>query len=155
MSFEINNSTYDDNQIIKNNEKLDERLSKDRIEWKDKINDLVFKIKNINDLADCQITMLSYRQILLDRLVDFKTMIYKRKSTLEKYYKSRFRYYTIDYDIKLSSSEKSQFIKADLSALSTQIDMLQSHIDYYYECIKTLDNLAFAIRNRIRLEDEN
>ena len=34
------------------------------------------------------------------------------------------------------------------------MEMLQSHIDYYYECIKTLDNMAFAIRNRIRLDDE-
>ena len=57
-------------------------------------------------------------------------------------------------DVKLTNGEKHQFIKADLSTLRTQLDMLQSHIDYYYECIKTLDNMAFAIRNRISLDDK-
>ena len=145
---------FDDTQIKKANEELETRLANDRIEWKNKINDLVHKIKNMNDLAECQVNMLSYRQILLDKVTDFKTMIYKRNATWERYYRNQYREYTLNYDVKLTSGEKHQFIKADLSALRTQIDMLQSHVDYYYECIKTLDNMAFAIRNRIRLDDE-
>jgi len=145
---------FDDTQIKKANEELETRLANDRIDWKNKINDLVHKIKNMNDLAECQVNMLSYRQILLDKVTDFKTMIYKRNATWERYYRNQYREYTLNYDVKLTSGEKHQFIKADLSALRTQIDMLQSHVDYYYECIKTLDNMAFAIRNRIRLDDE-
>lgn len=145
---------FDDTQTKKSNEELEIRLSKDRIEWKDKINILVHKIKNMNELADCQVSMLSYRQILLDKVTEFKTMIYKRNATWERYYRSQYREYTLNYDVKLTSGEKHQFIKAELSSLKTQIDMLQSHVDYYHECIKTLDNLAFAIRNRIRLDEE-
>jgi hypothetical protein len=145
---------FDDTQLKVANEELESRLTKDRIDWKDKINELVHKIKNMSELADCQVSMLSYRQILLDKVTDFKTMIYKRNGTWERYYRSQYREYTLNYDVKLTSGEKHQFIKADLSALRTQIDMLQSHVDYYYECIKTLDNLAFAIRNRIRLDEE-
>jgi gluconate kinase len=146
---------FDDSQIKSANDELETKLGKDRVEWKDKINNLVHKMKNMNELSDCQISMLSYRQILLDKTSDFKTMIYKRNATWEKYYRSQYREYTLNYDVKLTSGEKHQFIKADLSALKTQIDMLQSHVDYYYECIKTLDNLAFAIRNRIRLDEEH
>jgi gluconate kinase len=145
---------FDDTQIKQANEELETRLANDRVDWKNKINDLVHKIKNMNDLAECQVNMLSYRQILLDKVTDFKTMIYKRNATWERYYRQQYREYHLNYDIKLTSGEKHQFIKADLSALRTQIDMLQSHVDYYYECIKTLDNMAFAIRNRIRLDDE-
>lgn len=145
---------FDDSQIKSANEELELRLTKDRVEWKDKINELVHKMKNMNELSDCQISMLSYRQIILDKTSDFKTMIYKRNATWERYYRSQYRDYTLNYDVKLTSSEKHQFIKADLASLKTQIDMLQSHVDYYYECIKTLDNLAFAIRNRIRLDEE-
>jgi len=145
---------FDDTQIKQANGELETRLANDRIDWKNKINDLVHKIKNMNDLAECQVNMLSYRQILLDKVTDFKTMIYKRNATWERYYRNQYREYTLNYDVKLTSGEKHQFIKADLSALRTQIDMLQSHVDYYYECIKTLDNMAFAIRNRIRLDDE-
>lgn len=145
---------FDDTQLKAANEELEPKLSKDRVDWKDKINELVHKIKNMGELSDCQISMLSYRQILLDKVTDFKTMIYKRNGTWERYYRAQYREYTLNYDVKLTGGEKHQFIKADLSALRTQIDMLQSHVDYYYECIKTLDNLAFAIRNRIRLDEE-
>ena len=145
---------FDDTQIKEANEELESRLAKDRKEWKDKIKDLIGKIKNMNELSECQVRMLSYRQILLDKVSDFKTTIYKRNATWERYYKNQYREYSINYDVKLTSGEKHQFIKADLSSLKTQMEMLQSHIDYYYECIKTLDNMAFAIRNRIRLDDE-
>ena len=145
---------FDDTQIKEANEELESRLAKDRTEWKDKIKDLISKIKNMNELSECQVRMLSYRQILLDKVSDFKTTIYKRNATWERYYKNQYREYSINYDVKLTSGEKHQFIKADLSSLKTQMGMLQSHIDYYYECIKTLDNMAFAIRNRIRLDDE-
>lgn len=145
---------FDDTQIKVANEELELKLSKDRIEWKNKITELISTIKNMSAISDCQINMLSYRQILLDKVTDFKTMIYKRNATWERYYRSQYREYTINYDVKLTSGEKHQFIKAELSSLKNQIDLLQSHVDYYYECIKTLDNLAFAIRNRIRLDDE-
>lgn len=145
---------FNDTQIKEANEELESKLFKDRAEWKDKITELIRTIKNMNAISDCQINMLSYRQILLDKVTDFKTMIYKRNATWEKYYRSQYREYTLNYDVKLTSGEKHQFIKAELSSLKNQIDLLQSHVDYYYECIKTLDNLAFAIRNRIRLDDE-
>ena len=145
---------FDDTQIKQSNEELELRLTGDRVEWKNKISELILKIKNMNELSVCQVSMLSYRQILLDKVTDFKTMIYKRNATWERYYRAQYREYTLNYDVKLTSGEKHQFIKADLGSLRTQIDMLQSHVEYYQECIKTLDNLAFAIRNRIRLDDE-
>jgi hypothetical protein len=85
---------------------------------------------------------------------ELKNTIYKRNAAWERYYKIEYREYSINYDLKLTGGEKHQFIRADLSSLKNQIEMLQGHVEYYQECIKTLDNLAFAIRNRIRLDDE-
>ena len=108
----------------------------------------------MNDLAECQVLMLSYRQILLDKITDFKTTKNKRNAAYDRYFKIQYREYSVNYDVKLTSGEKTAFIKADLSNLRTQMEVLQSHIDYYQECIKTCDNLAFAIRNRISLDDK-
>ena len=145
---------YDDTKIKEANEELEKRLAKDRDNWKGKISELVGKLKNMNSLADCQVMMLSYRQILLDKITDFKTTKNKRQATYDKYYKIQYREYSVNYDIKLTSGEKVAFIKADLANLRTQMDMLQSHMDYYQECVRTLDNMAFAIRNRINLDDK-
>ena len=145
---------FDDTKIKEANDRLEDRLTQDRLEWRDKIKDLIYKSKNMSELAECQVYMLSYRQIILDKMGEFKTTIYKRKATWEKYFKEAWRNYSLDYDLKLTGGEKQQFIKADLASLKTQISLLESHVEYYHECIRTLDNMAFAIRNRIRLEDD-
>jgi len=146
--------SYNETNVQNANAELEKRLVSDRNDWQDKIKTLIQKIKSVSELADCQVHMLSYRQILLDKIAEFKTIVYKRNASLDKYYRSQYREYTLNYDIKLTSGEKNSFIKAELSALRTQINILESHINYYQECIKTLDNMAFAIRNRIRLNDE-
>ncbi len=143
----------DIDKITEANQKLEEQLVKDRGEWKDKIKDLIVKSKNYNDLAECQVMMLSYRQILLDKVSEFKATIYKRNAAWDKYWKDAYRNYSINYDIKLTNGEKNAFIKADLAPLKIQINLIESHVDYYDQCIRTLDNMAFAIRNRIQLED--
>lgn len=145
---------FDDSKIKQSNEELEQRLIKDRTDWKNKIVELVAQIKVMRSLSDCQVNMLSYRQMLLDKMGELKNTIYKRNAAWERYYKVEYREYSISYDLKLTSGEKHQFIRADLSALKNQIEMLQGHVEYYQECIRTLDNMAFAIRNRIRLEDE-
>lgn len=136
------------------NDELEKKIIKDRSDWGGKIQDLVQLIKSMNSLSECQVYMLSYRQTLLDKVSDFKTNIYKRNAVWERHFKSKWREYSLNYDLKLTNGEKTQFIKADLSDLKTQISLLESHVDYYLECIRTLDNMAFAIRNRIRLDDD-
>tara|TARA_R100000655_G_scaffold30834_1_gene61954 strand:- start:9871 stop:10317 length:447 start_codon:yes stop_codon:yes gene_type:complete len=140
-------------KINEANIKLESQLVKDRDDWKTKIKDLIVKSKNYNDLAECQVMMLSYRQILLDKVSEFKSTIYKRNAAWDKYWKELYRNYSLNYDIKLTNGEKNAFIKADLAPLKTQINLIESHVDYYDQCIRTLDNMAFAIRNRIQLED--
>ena len=88
-------------KILEANIKLEEQLVKDRIEWKDKIKTLIVNSKNYNELAECQVLMLSYRQILLDKISEFKSTIYKRNAAWDKYWKESYRNYSLNYDIKL------------------------------------------------------
>lgn len=146
---------YDDQQIASDNQQLSQRLEEDRALWADRIKGIVRDTKQMNKLADVQVSMLSFRQMLIDKTVEFKNILYRRKSSWDKYFKVKYREYSINYDVKLNSSEKASFIKADLSALKTQINMIETHIEYYGECIRTLDNMAFAIRNRIKLNEDD
>jgi len=114
---------FDDTKIKEANEELESRFLKDRTDWKNNIQVLVYKIKNVRELSDCQVDMLSYRQMLLDKIADLKNVIYKRNAAWEKYYKTQYREYTLNYDIKLTGGEKHQFIKADLGSLKNQIDI--------------------------------
>ena len=130
---------------------LESRLKQDRDVWRLKITEIIRNIKDITLLSETQVLMLSYRQMLLDKISDMKGNLYRRNGDYESYYKTRFRFYTLDYDIKLTGGEKDRFVKTDLMPLKRQINILETHLEFYSECIRTLDNMAFAIKNRITL----
>ena len=59
---------YNDTSTGEANEILATRLATDRSNWKEKITNLVGLLKEMANLAECQVLMLSYRQILLDKI---------------------------------------------------------------------------------------
>ena len=71
---------YNDAATGEANEELAKRLAKDRDDWKGKISHLVSLLKEVRNLSECQVTMLSYRQILLDKITDFKTTKQKKEN---------------------------------------------------------------------------
>ncbi len=144
--MEFNKQAIEEKTIV-----IEEKLKADREQWGTKISDLVSKLKDVSQLADVQVFMLSYRPMLLDKSSEMKGNLFKRNGDYEELYQRRFRYYTLEYDIKLTGGEKEKFVKADLMPIRRQINILESHIEFYSECIRTLDNMAFAIKNRITI----
>lgn len=141
----------DDKKIIEQNAKLEEELAKERAEWKDKVIELINMMKDNKKLSEAQVFQLSYRQQVQEKLATYRILMEKRQGVLETQTTSRFRDYTLNYDIKLSSSEKSSFVSADLNALKQQISMIKTQITYFEECVKTLDNFGFAVRNKLEI----
>jgi hypothetical protein len=141
----------DDDNINKTNITLEERFKEERADWNNKIITLIESIKYTQKLAEAQITQLSYRQMLQDKLVEYRILHEKRQEIFDKQTVDRFREYKLSYDIKLSSSETQAFVQSDCKALKLQIKMIQTQIIYFEESIKTLDNLGFAIKNKIEI----
>ena len=141
----------DDKKIIEQNAKLEDELAKERSEWKDKVIELINMMKDNRKLSEAQIFQLSYRQQAQEKLAAYRILMEKRQGVLETQTTARFRDYTLNYDIKLSSSEKSSFVSADLNALKQQISMIKTQIIYFEECVKTLDNFGFAVRNKLEI----
>ena len=141
----------DDDNINKTNITLEERFKEERVDWNNKIITLIESIKYTQKLAEAQITQLSYRQMLQDKLVEYRILHEKRQEVFDKQTVDRFREYKLSYDIKLSSSETQAFVQSDCKALKLQIKMIQTQIVYFEESIKTLDNLGFAIKNKIEI----
>jgi hypothetical protein len=141
----------DDKKIIEQNAILEKELENERKEWKDKVIELVNMMKDNKKLSESQVFQLSYRQQVQEKLAAYRILIEKRQGMLETQSTARFRDYTLNYDIKLSSSEKSSFVSADLNALKQQINMIKTQITYFEECVKTLDNFGFAVRNKLEI----
>ena len=141
----------DDKKIVEQNIKLEDELKKEREEWKDKVIELINMMKDNKNLSEAQVFQLSYRQQVQEKLAAYRILVDKRQSMLETQMTSRFRDYCLNYDIKLSSSEKNSFVSADCVALKQQVNMIKAQIMYFEECVKTLDNFGFAVRNKLEI----
>lgn len=141
----------EDEKISKTNEILEERFKEERVDWNDKIIQLVETIKHTSKLSEAQVIQLSYRQMIQDKLAEYRILHEKRQEMLDKQTADRFREYKLSYDIKLSSSETQMFVQADCKALKLQIKMIHTQIIYFEESIKTLDNIGYAIKNKIEI----
>ena len=141
----------DDDKINKTNVTLEERFKEERGEWNDKIIQLVESIKHTSKLSEAQVIQLSYRQMIQDKLAEYRILHEKRQEMLDKQSADRFREYKLSYDIKLSSSETQMFVQSDCKALKLQIKMIHTQIIYFEESIKTLDNVGYAIKNKIEI----
>ena len=141
----------DDDKINKTNVTLEERFKEERSDWNNKIITLVETIKHTSKLSESQVIQLSYRQMIQDKLAEYRILHEKRQEMFDKQTTDRFREYKLGYDIKLSSTETQAFVQSDCKALKLQIKMIQTQITYFEESIKTLDNIGYAIKNKIEI----
>jgi D-mannonate dehydratase len=131
---------------------LEKFLEKQRSEWGDRIVELISKIREFENLAEAQVTMLSYRHMIIDQIAKINITLRKRESSYNIQYKNKFLEY-FNYDYKLNDKQKVNMVEADLSILDRQIGFLTAQIEYFKECIKTLDNVGWAIKNRLNINE--
>ena len=141
----------DDKKILEQNTILEKELETERAEWKNKVLELINMMKDNKKLSEAQVYQLSYRQQVQEKLATYRILIEKRQGLLEVQMTTRFRDYSLNYDMKLSSAEKNSFVSADCNALKQQINMIKTQITYFEECVKTLDNFGFAVRNKLEI----
>ena len=141
-------------EFVEKNATLERLIQDDKRKWGEKISTIINMSGDVQKIGEAQVLMLSYRHQLVDAMTDTHFNLYKINTKYEKAFKERYLYYTFEDDRKFTGGEKDKFVRADLSELRRQSQMVESHIEFYRECIKTLDNLGFAIKRRMELATE-
>jgi hypothetical protein len=134
---------------------LEEALERERLEYSSKIGELFPMLNRIDRISEAQVLMLSYRHMLVDKLAKYRSAIFKKKSSDQNYRKLRFEYYKTQHDIRLDYKEMNEFINSDMALRIRQTDLLDNQINFYRDCIETLDKMGFSIKNRITIEELN
>lgn len=131
---------------------LEKFLEKQRSEWGDRIMEVIDMIRHMEKLSEAQVTMLSFRHMVIDQIARINITLKKKESTYNIQYKNKFVEY-FNYDYKLNDKQKVNMVEADLSSLNKQIGFLSTQIDFFKECIKTLDNIGWAIKNKLNINE--
>ena len=131
---------------------LDKKLSEQREEWTLKIQDLAKSLRYINGMEDTIAMVLSNRQKMIDHIAYINVKIKDQKRKIaDRYREAYLRYY--EYDYKLGEKQKERFIEADLADENAIFSHLENQLEFFKESVKTLDNMGFAIRNRLAIKD--
>ena len=132
--------------------KLDEKLGVQRDRWTKKITALAHGIKTLSGMEIVIGDILNTRQLMVEQLmyVQLKTKEQKKQVDI-KWKEAWIRYY--NYDYKLTDKIKAQFLEAELADDKMILSQLENQVEFYRESIKTLDNMGFAVRNRLAIKD--
>jgi chromosome segregation ATPase len=131
---------------------LDQKLSAQRNEWSNNIKNLAQNLRKLNGLEEVIADVLSSRQTLVDQMAYLNMKVKEQKSKVASRYRTAYiKYY--EYDYKLGEKQKERFIETDLADDNMILSHLENQIEFLKESVKTLDNMGFAIRNRLALKD--
>ena len=131
--------------------KIDAYLNEQRQEWTLKIRELAMCFKDIDKLHQAMVEIPSYRQIIIEQIAQLNIKIKQQESKLSKTYKSSFMKY-FEYDYKLTDKQKESFLKADMSDDNMVLSLLTTQMDFLRESVKTLDNMSWAVRNKLQIQ---
>ena len=131
---------------------LDNKLTAQRTTWSNNIKELAQSLKHINGMEETIAGILSSRQTMVDQMAYLNTKIKEQKNAINSRWREAYiRYY--EYDYKLGEKQKERFIENDLVQENTRLALLENQVEFMRESVKTLDNMGFAVRNRLALKD--
>ena len=134
---------------------LEKALENERSAYTEKMSSLLYMIGDIAKISESQVLMLSYRHMLVDKLVKYRAAVYKKKANDLNYRKLRYEYYKTSHNVRLEYREIREFIDSDMALRSRQTDLLENQINFCSQSIDTLDKMGFAIKAKIQIEEMN
>lgn len=140
-------------------------------EWAENIKDLspLIRSKDPHDMTDAQALALSYRTMILEELSYWLSELANEQKIIKELKRDKFILYStgllpdgtrptgnlmnnpIIGNSKITSGQKEMIISGDLSDYEHTLDILTQSIDYFRECIKTIDQYMYSIKNRLDL----
>ena len=136
----------------KQNAELRKQLEESEKYWNTSIETLSKKlIKPVQESVQTQAEAISMRQILTEQIKNMSYQSYKFKQKMKQFEKEKLEFYLFGYQIKTTSGEKVKLIEADIAAYQYRMDIFDIHVNFLRETQKDIDNINFAIKNKITL----
>jgi len=146
-----------DNYNLKDNleqqESLEERFSRERLEWSEKIAEISLKLKNIVAIAELMTTLYTERQRAVEYYHYIISLLNGLNKIYNKSYAEKYDYYTTKSQIRYpNETTKVNKIHVDLADIIEKRQALDNHSKFISSTIQTLDNIIFAIPRRVEIE---
>jgi hypothetical protein len=135
------------------NDTLATRFRKEREDWITKIQEFSDNLRTVSQIGELMVEVYSQRQIAVEYSHTLMSHLIKINKIYREKKHEKYIYYTQNYDVRLDKDAREGHIGYDLTEIIEKRDMVQNHLDYFRETIKTIDNIIFGIKHRISLEE--
>ncbi len=103
-------------------------------------------------MAEVQVSLYSERQIAVEYVQKLNVLQSKMKkqwlTIWQKHYSS-----LENMDQRHTEKEKTRFADEKTSEMKMKMEILQTHVDFFRETVKTIDNMIFGVKQRLEIED--
>lgn len=133
---------------------LEEYIAQHQQQWSSVISEMNLMMRKFSDLPELQMTIYSKRQNALDYYFNLLHQVSSMSKEYKKQYATKYNSYKVNSQIRYNSDAAiNAQIASDLADITYKLNLLENHAKYMQETIKTIDNLIYAISNRIRIEE--
>jgi hypothetical protein len=132
---------------------FEEKFSGERMEWTERIRELSVRMRNIREIAEVQVELYSDRQKLLEYAYKLGQILTKLNSQFRSEKRNKMVYYSEEHNVRYGANEKTALIEGELSDIKRKIDVVDNHMSFMNETVKTVDHFLYGVKSRISLEE--
>jgi len=148
-----NSDFFNINSDIPSEESLNDKFSRERLEWSQKIADISAHMRNVFTVAELMTTLYTERQRAVEYYHYLISLMIGMNKKYNAAYAERQDYYTNKVQIRYpTESVKHNRIQVDLADLVERRAQLDNHSKFIDHTIGTIDNVIFAISKRVEIE---
>lgn len=130
-----------------------ERFEKERADWTEKVRTIASKFRSIDNMVEVQVELYSERQVATDYIHELTVLFSKLKKLYLSEWKKAYDALSMNEDLRYNEREKTKFSDEKAAGSKLKMEILQNHIDYFRETVKTIDNMIFGVKHRLDIED--
>jgi hypothetical protein len=104
-------------------------------------------------MVEVQVDLYSQRQLAVDYIQQLMSLQTRLKKAWLTEWKKVYESLVTDQDYRYSEKERTKFADEKTGNGKLKIDIMQVHIDFFRETVRTIDNMIFGVKHRVDIED--
>jgi len=141
------------NEEKKEQETIEKRFDRERLEWTRKIHDMSQKLKKVFEIQDLLTNIYTERQRAIEYNHYLLTLMTRVNRTYRKQYAQKYEHYSFQTQKRFpNETTKNNQILSEMEEVVLKKESLANHAKFMEDTTKTIDNLIFGIKYRIEIE---
>ena len=133
-------------------ETMEERFAKERLEWNLKIKNMSSSLSNLNKVSELMTSVYTERQLGLEYYHYLISLLVALNKKYNKLYSDKWAFYTYQSQERFpNETAKNMKISSELGELKKKREMIENHSKFIDGTVRTIDNIIYGIKYKIEI----